>query len=387
MKSPEVLIIEGHVQGLSNLRAVSALGAHAWVIDKKKCIASHSKHCHYFAICPDFNTPAFIDFLIDFAEKHEIKNCLILPSNDHIVINIANNKSRLTPYFLLPGYDAKVIDTICDKGKLLKVAESVQVPIPNTAFFNRHEDAQETTLTFPVLTKGRYGLTFYKKVGKKALIAFDKKDLIGDLHFIEQMLPLSETFTQEVIPSSLQNKTVSYAAFAVEGEIKAYWMGEKLREHPITFGTATLAISVHHETCHDQSVRLLRALNYTGICEIEYLRDLRDNQYKLIEINPRTWLWVGLARECGVDFAGLLLKHAQGKPTEHSFGFEKGVMWYNPFTDPVYSLVAIIKGKLSPLTYFKTLFHSRKTNAFFAQGDLKPGFAYFFNLLSFLKHR
>jgi D-aspartate ligase len=387
MKSPEVLIIEGHVQGLSNLRAVSALGAHAWVIDKKKCIASHSKHCQHFAICPDFNTPAFIDFLVDFAEKHKIKNCLILPSNDHIVINIANNKSRLTPYYLLPGYDAQVIDTICDKGKLLNVAESVHVPIPNTAFFHRHEEATATTLSFPVLTKGRYGLTFYKKVGKKALIAFDKKDLTGDLQHIEKALPLSETFTQEVIPSSLQNKTLSYAAFAVDGEIKAYWMGEKLREHPITFGTATLAISVHQEVCHNQSVRLLKALNYTGICEIEYLLDLRDNQYKLIEINPRTWLWVGLARECGVDFAGMLLKHVQGKPTEHSFGYETGVMWYNPFTDPVYSLIAIFKGKLSPLTYLKTLFHPRKTNAFFAKGDLKPGFAYFFNLFSFLKHR
>lgn len=387
MKSPEVLIIEGHVQGLSNLRAVSALGARAWVIDKKNCIAAHSKHCQHFEICPDFNTPEFIDFLIDFAKKHSIQNCLILPSNDHIVINIANNKSKLTPYYLLPGYDAHVIDTICDKGKLLRVAESVGVPIPNTAFFHRQEEANETTLGFPVLTKGRYGLTFYKKVGKKALIAYDKTDLSGDLKQIENVLPLSETFTQEVIPSSLKNKTLSYAAFAVDGEIRAYWMGEKLREHPITFGTATLAISVHRDACHDQSVRLLKALNYTGICEIEYLLDLRDNQYKLIEINPRTWLWVGLARECGVDFAAMLLHHAQGKPNEHSFGYEHGVMWYNPFTDPVYSMVAMVKGKLSPIAYGKTLFHKRKVNAFFAKGDLKPGFAYFFNLFSFLKHR
>ncbi len=31
------------------------------------------------------------------------------------------------------------------------------------------------------------------------------------------------------------------------------------------------------------------------------------DKYKLIEINARTWLWVGLAKACGIDYANIIV--------------------------------------------------------------------------------
>jgi predicted ATP-grasp superfamily ATP-dependent carboligase len=46
---------------------------------------------------------------------------------------------------------------------------------------------------------------------------------------------------------------------------------------------------------------LLAALGYHGIAQTEFRLDPRDEQFKLMEVNPRLWQWHGLARACGVD--------------------------------------------------------------------------------------
>jgi predicted ATP-grasp superfamily ATP-dependent carboligase len=387
MKKPGVIIVEGHVQGLSNLRSIAELGVTTWVIDKKECIAAASKFCSNFIQCPDFISPDFAEFLMDIGEKYQLENCLLIPSNDHAVYSIASNKARLSKYYKISGFDIDVIDIIYDKSKLLHLANRVGVPIPETQYFSNANEKLLPNLTLPLLTKGRNGLTFYKTIGKKALISDSESQLKIDLEHIKSKLELEETFTQEVIPFDGKNKTISFTAFSIDGEIKTFWMGEKLREHPIQFGTATLAISIRNEECLSQSRILLKELKYTGVCEIEYLIDPRNKKYKLIEINPRTWLWVGLAKECGIDYAKVLYNHANNLPNEFKTEYSLGIMWYNPITDFVYSCIAIMKGKLGIGAYFKTIFSKNKVNAFFKKGDSKPGFKYLASLFSFVKHR
>ena len=62
-----------------------------------------------------------------------------------------------------------------------------------------------------------------------------------------------ELMIQEIIPYYKEQTTVSFTAFSIEGEIKAYWVGEKVREHPIKYGTATLARSLPDKTCYFRS--------------------------------------------------------------------------------------------------------------------------------------
>ena len=164
-------------------------------------------------------------------------------------------------------------------------------------------------------------------------------------------------------------------------------MGEKLREHPIRFGTATFAKSVFVEECLHQSTPLLKALNYTGVCEVEYLKDRRDNEFNLIEINARTGLWVGLAKECGVDYANLIYAYLNNQTINFPKNYHVNRYWINPITDLVYSFLAILKFKLSPTSYFTTIIKRGNVNALFQKGDIKPGLMYFFKVFSFVQNR
>jgi D-aspartate ligase len=381
------IIIEGHVQGLSNTRSLGEIGIPIYVVDKTNCIARYSKYCKKFFLCPDFYKDEFAEFLINLAEKENIKDWILLPSNDHAVYTISKHKSILERYYkiITPGLD--IIEKIYDKSKLLAIAERCQIPIPATQCLKSTEGKIGKKLAYPVITKGRHGLSFYKAVGKKALLAENEKELRSHLKLIDKKYGIDHSLTQELIPFDGTNHTISFTSFCVNGEIKAYWMGEKLREHPQRFGTATFARSVYVEKCHHQSIPLLKELHYTGVCEVEYILDPRDKEYKLIEINARTWLWVGLAKACGVDFARIIYEYVYGMEIDYPINYETGICWINPITDTAYAVKDMFKGHLSPVNYIKSVLNGKKVNALFAKNDLQPGFVYLFNLFNYLKNR
>ncbi|MBC2704224.1 hypothetical protein [Desulfobacula sp.] len=382
---PGVIIIEGHVQGLSNTRSLGGAGISVVVVDTGDCVARHSRYCREFYQCPSFDSDDLADFLLELAVVKGFEGWLLMPSNDHAVLTLSRNKTRLEKHFKVITPKLEIIENIYDKSRLLDVAQKAEVPIPGTYYANDAAPAA-VPLSFPVLTRGRFGLDFYRATGRKAFLADNIDELRRQLSFIDKNFPIQKTLTQELIPDDGTNKTISFTAFCVNGKIKTFWMGEKLREHPIRFGTATFARSIYVKACYTQSVPLIMALDYTGVCEVEYLKDPGDGQYKLIEINARTWLWVGLAKACGVDFARMAYEYMNGMDTVYPDEYETGVCWINPLTDTAYAAKAIFKGQLSPLVYAKSL-KSKKVNALFAQNDWKPGFIYCLSLLKFLKNR
>jgi predicted ATP-grasp superfamily ATP-dependent carboligase len=329
------VIIEGHVQGLANTRSLGKAGIPVIVIDKGSCVAASSRYCQSFFICPDYQEESFIDFIIELAQSENLANWVLIPSNDHAVYNISKNLQRIKDYYktTIPSID--IIDQIYNKANLLNLADSLNVPIPETYYFNDTSDILISELKYPVLTKGKTGLSFYKRLKRKAFLSNDRKELIGHLEIIKKELPLEETFSQELIPFDGNNKTISLAAFCIDGEIKTYWMGVKLREHPIQFGTATYTESVFEEDCLKESKVLLKELNYTGVCEVEFLKDPRDSQFKLIEINARTWLWVGHAIANGINFPLYIYNYLNDVNISYPTQYELGLKWRNPFSDVI----------------------------------------------------
>ena len=159
------VIIEGHVQGLSNVRSIGELGAPVIVVDVHNCIARYSKYCKQFFKCPPYDSDEFAQFLIDLSKKENLKDWLLIPSNDHAVLTISRNKVELEKHYktLVPKLNELL--NIYDKKKLLDLAQQHNVAIPKSHILKTTDEL--TTMEFPVITKGRNGLTFIKKQGKK----------------------------------------------------------------------------------------------------------------------------------------------------------------------------------------------------------------------------
>lgn len=382
---PGAIVIEGHIQGLSNVRSLGEKGIPVFVVDKTNCIARYSKYCSKFFICPDFSDDSLADFLELLAIRERIKGWTLFPSNDHAVLTISRNKDRLEKYFKTTIPTKERLSNIFDKLKLIRNAEEIGIPVPFTKDFIRKEVFLDDVL-FPALIKGRYGLAFYKKFGRKAFIVEDMDSLKKTLKAIENDYSLDNIIIQEEISHGGLNKTISFTAFCNNGTILTYWMGEKVREHPLRFGTATFARSIYIPECLNQSSLLLKNLEYTGICEVEYILDPGSNKYKLIEINARTWLWVNLARKCGIDYAILAYNYLNGIENKYPKDYIIGINWVNLLTDIPFSFLAFLRGYLNPLAYFKS-FRAKTINAIFSKNDIMPAFSLAFLSVSLVIKR
>ena len=381
-KKPGALIIEGHVQGLANTRLLGQAGIPVIVIDKENCVAKYSKYCKAFYKCPDYLSDDFIDFLIRLNKAFNLTNWLLLPSNDHAVYNISLHKNTLSQYYKIITEDIAVINNIYNKRKLLKIAEQAGIPIPAT-IIPEIKNPSKVDLRYPILIKGNQGLNFYKRFKHKAFIIKTSDELVNIWDKELKEAKPEEYIIQEIIPNV--HKTVSVTVFAEKGTVYTYWMGVKLREHPVTFGTATCAKSIYDEEMLKLSKQLIKELNYSGVCEIEWLRDSRDNIPKLIEINARTWLWVGLAAKCGVNYPKIIYEYMYDRKIPKVTDYLKDKIWLNIYTDFVYSMLNIFKKLESPGYILKT--YSNFQEACWDIKDPIPFIKYGLSIFYFLENR
>src|SRR5207249_5434492 len=107
-----------------------------------------------------------------------------------------------------------------------------------------------------------------------------------------------------------------YAALCREGRPLASLVAQRTRQWPMDFGRASTYVeTVEAADVEECARRVLAALRFDGIVEIEFKRDTRDGRLKLLDINPRVWGWHSLGRAAGVDFPYLLwrlLRREQG---------------------------------------------------------------------------
>ena len=370
------IVIEGHVQGLSNTRSLGELGIPVYVLDVSHCLAQHSKYCTKYFRCPNFKSKEFIQFLIELAQKENLQGWFLIGSNDHIVENLSWHAQELAPYYIMSVPSKEQLYQIIDKANLMQIASTCGTHIPRTCDLNTIEQTKD--FTYPLLIKGREGLSFYKATHQKAVQVNDEAELLSKSKEISQLT--SDVMIQELIPFDRNNRVVSFTCFAVNGEIKTYWMGQKLREHPIKYGTATMSESVLIPEVLEEAKPLVKTLNYTGICEIEFMRDVRDGFYKLIEINPRTWLWVGLAKECGIDYAKIMYNYANHIEQQYSQSYQVGIKWRNAVTDFVFGMQAILQKHVTLSEYINSL-SGQCVHAIWSWKDIVPGLI--FPILSF----
>jgi D-aspartate ligase len=146
-----------------------------------------------------------------------------------------------------------------------------------------------------------------------------------------------------------------------------------MRQHPREFGrAATYVETIDAPEIDEYSERFIEAINYHGLVEIEYKRDDRDGEYKLLDVNARAWGFHALGGAAGVDFPWLLYADALGLPIEPLHA-KSGVGWLRLLTDIPTALRDIFSGHLSVGEYLRSL-RATGIESVFAWADPLPAF-------------
>jgi D-aspartate ligase len=125
----------------------------------------------------------------------------------------------------------------------------------------------------------------------KAWLAATCRELYARYREARALVPADLVLVQEMIPGG-GDCQFSYAALVLQGRPIAAVTARRTRQYRIDFGhSSCLVETMDVPEVVDSSRRVLGALAWTGLVEIEFKRDPRNGQYKLLDINPRLWTW------------------------------------------------------------------------------------------------
>ena len=343
-----------------------------------------SRYCKSVEICPDLYSSAddLTSFLVELARKYDGQKVLI-PASDDCSCYLATHADVLGEHFTVLNPSAKTMERVRDKQLQYELAESVDVPIPDTLFpqdFGHVQDAAETMENFPYIIKPlvaqKWRLEEFAHVanGKKAIMVNSKEELLSEYRRIAEYDP--HLMIQEVIAGQDEHLVTFLGYCSNEHKPLAFCIRSKLRQNPVDFGYCASTITCHNDEVERYARQLLAKSEYTGIVGIEFKFDSRTGLYKLIEINTRPVNTMGISIGCGVNLPLIAYRDAIGEKQEPVTDWQDGVIWL--WMEMDFSAARQLR-KLGRLTYRQWLrsIRDKRVHAIFAGDDLRPCINYY----------
>jgi len=315
-----VFVTDGHWRKtLAVVRSLARRGVEVTVGESSGIAASlFSKYCSRRMVYPSVRRrpEAFLAFLRQ--ELQERPYDLIMPMEEETLLLLAQHREEFAPLARLPIPPYQDIVKVRDKGWLLRHASRQGIPTPRTVCVEDSTDLDAIKDTIPPpwvikprVSSGSFGIAYVER----------EQDLTEAYRKVHSHFPFP--LIQERIPPEGEAFGVS-ALLNHGGQVQACFVHRRLREYPITGGPSTLRESVRHPQIEELGIRLLQSLDWYGVAMVEFKVDPRDNQPKLMELNPRFWGSLALAIHAGVDFPYLLYKMAMGEEFEAIVDYEVG---------------------------------------------------------------
>ena len=314
-------------------------------------------------------------FLCDLWERFELAGWVLFPTADESAAIVARSYNVLAERYLLASPPWDTFRWAHDKRLSNELATLTGVPHPRTWSVSSAEEAARLDLDFPIILKPAVKESFNALTAAKAWRVDSPEQLRQRFTEALELLPAEALMIQELIPGSGKDgdgEQLSYAALCHRGAPLAQLVARRTRQYPPDFGRAsTFVETVEDAEVEEMSRRLLGRLGLDGLVEVEFKRDPRDGELKLLDINLRVWGWHTLAQRAGVDFPYLAYRLARGEEITERPHARTGERWLRLSTDLPSGIREVLRGNEPLLPYMKTLF-SRHESAIFARDDPWP---------------
>jgi D-aspartate ligase len=368
------VVVGGDYQGLGIVRSLGRHGIPVCVIDDERSIARYSRHATQAVRVPNLRDEArCIDTLLEVGRRLGLDRWVLYPTRDETVTAIARHRSLLVERYRVPTPDWDTVKWAADKRNTYRLARELDIPSPRTWYPEKIADLAEVELDGGVAIKPAIKERFIHATKAKAWRAETTEEL-GDLfRKAAEIVGPGEVMVQDVIPGDGHHQ-FAYCAFFKDGQAIGRMVARRRRQHPTEFGRAsTFVETVEVPLLETLSERFLQAIDYYGLVELEYKLDPRDGEYKLLDVNARTWGYHSLGPRAGVEFPYLLFADQVGQRVGQQRA-QPGVSWIRLVTDVPSAALELARGHLDWKEYVRSVKRA-DTEAVFSAKDILPGIA------------
>lgn len=375
LENPPVLILGGFENSLSVVRSLSRKNIPVCVSALKHCPALKSRFCKGRFIVPRIESAgSFWGDLLLGGSRPDLHGNVILACDDFAVEFLANHRGELEQRYILDdSIPAQQLDML-DKQKTLELARSAGCAVPQFWKVDTLQDLGpiHSSINFPVMIKPIHSHSFQTALGKKFFIVHSHQEL--DDRIKEVLGRWLKIMVCEIIPGPDSEVQSSYYTYIdQEGQQLFRFTKRVIRRTPSFGGRSVLHMTQWLPETAEAGERFFRGIAYRGMGQIEFKRDLRDGQLKVIECNPRFTTAQELLLRSGIDAAFLIYCRLTGRPTEPSTSYAENLFLWYPVADFVHQLKG--QNELSLSEWARSVSHWNTVFPHFKLEDPWPSFA------------
>lgn len=366
------VVVGGDYQGLGIVRSLGCRGVPVCVIDDERSISRFSRYAtHTIRVDSLRDQDASVESVLEIGRRLRLAGWVLYPTREETVAAFSRHRDRLAEQYRVPTPAWNTVRWAWDKRNTYRLAQQLGIPTPRTWYPKDLAELRRIDAEPPLAIKPAIKEHFLYATKAKAWKAHSRAELEELYRRARSLVGPGEVMVQEFIPGS-GSQQFAYCAFFKAGGAIGRMTVRRLRQHPLEFGRAsTFVETTDVPILEHQSDRLLAAIDYYGLAELEYKLDPRDGKYKLLDFNARTWGYHSLGRRAGVDFPYLLFADQVGSPPLPCRA-QAGVRWVRTLTDLPAAMAALVKGELDLGAYLQSL-RACHTEAVFSRHDPLPG--------------
>ncbi len=361
-----VLILDGQANALSIVRSLGRQGVPIYLSAPAECYALHSRYCQQTYLIPE-GVP-----LLNYWHKllledpaEELKNAILFPCSDKALEFVIAHQAELEKQYILEGQSLQSRQELLDKQHTLRVAKQAGISIPEFWQVKKQQDVIDIMheVSYPAIIKPIHSHLFQAQFdGQKYLAVQNAQELLDKASRV--LKAGLEFMVSEYIPGP-DSLLCSYFTYHDQAEQPLYHFTKRIkRRYPVNHGGATYHVTEWQPEVAKLGQKLLAHIHFTGLCNMEFKRDLRDGQLKLIEINARFVASQELVYQSGMDIAQIVYKHLDGQTPPKIEEYQQHLHLWIPDRDFHAFRQLKQRGELSFSGWLKSLAHWQVVNYF-----------------------
>ena len=303
---PAAVVVDvGWVNGLAAIRSLGRAGAPVIAVDHRPSALGFRSRYALRVACPDpgLEEGAFVERLAELGDALG-RPAPIFPTHDAQLNAIAKGEERLGARFLYPFPSWDVlgpgpVEALPARARRSRGRPDADHRLPGLGRGRRWRPRHD--IGCPVLVKPSEPTGFKRRFRRQAFRCEGKAELEGAYADAEPFGPM----LQELIPGDDDALYTFGSYLGADGTALGLFCGRKLAPDPARRRNLPCrGGALGRRGGRARRFGSCSGGRFHGISQVEFKRDPRSGQFKLMEVNPRLWQWHGLAAACGVDSRG-----------------------------------------------------------------------------------
>ncbi len=334
-KKPPVVILGGSSNALAVARTLGKRGIDIYLAVMDRNCAAFTRYAKKVYPIHDKKEIAanWYDLLLSGQHTY-LHGSVVFPCNDDALEFIANHRKELQTHYILDESNPEFVLNMLNKRRTLELSAKIGIPYPKFAAIESREDIEkiDKDIQFPLIVKPQHSHLFQKAFnGEKLFFVSNWDELYQRL---EQVLENDlKVILNEMIPGP-DTQLASYYTYIDKNDNLLFHFTKKvIRRFPKNNGQGCYHATEWNPEVAEVGLRFFKGAGLRGLGNVEFKKDLRDGQWKIIECNARFTAAHEQLIRCGMDTSLIVYNHLVGLPVPKIETFKENVTLWFPRRD------------------------------------------------------